>query len=244
MRKISIVFLVLTALNTQAQKAKYDTVATIILDRMSDIIGELTSCSFKLNASYDTPDKGFGLIKRFNEHEVYMAGPNKMLVNTRGEKGHRGYWYNGIQLVYFNYTENNYGAIDAPPTIMETIEKINHDYGIEFPAADFFYPSFTDDLIATSEKISFLGTCDVNGINCFHIAVHSKDMDMQIWIANDATTLPVKYVIVYNNSKDYVGQFAGEFSNWNLNQNLPDAIFEFTAPPDASRLTIISKIRE
>ena len=76
-----------------------------------------------------------------------------MLVDSKSDGDHRGYWYNGKTITYYSYDENNYAVIKAPATIMETIEAINRDYGIYFPAADNFYFTFTDDLIANSEKI-------------------------------------------------------------------------------------------
>lgn len=244
MKKTLTSLMLLVTLSASAQKAQYDTVAIIILDRMTDFIGDLSSGSYTVNYSYDTPDKELGLIKHFNKSEVYLSGPTKMLVDSRGDKGHRSYYYNGTQVAYYNYSENNYGYIDAAPTTIETIDEVNADYGVEFPAADFLYPTFTDDLIASSEKISYLGIKEIEGKECFHIAAHSKKMDIQIWIANDATNLPVKYVIVYNNDENHVGQFECDFSNWAINPNLPDAMFEFTPPPSARILTIVSQTKK
>lgn len=244
MRSILTALLILFTMSISAQPAKYDTVAVMILDRMSDFIGELNACSYTIETSYDTQEPGLGLIKHFNEGEVFLTGPNKMLIDVRGDKGHRSYRYNGSVMVYYNYTENNFGTVAAPPTILETIDKINTDYGVEFPAADFFYPTFTDDLIASSERISYIGKKTIDGKECFHLAAHSKQMDIQLWIANDATNLPVRYVIVYNNDKEHVGQFEGTFANWQINPDLPNAMFEFTPPPSARKLTLIARTKK
>ena len=239
---ITIVFFM--TMGVSAQESKIDETATLILDRMSDFIGDLTSASYTLNSSRDTAEPDLGLIKHFNKSDVYLSGAGKMLVDTRGDKMHRGYWYNGSQLAYYNYTENNFGIIDAPKTTIETIDLVNRDYGIDFPAADFLYPTFTDDLIANSEIMSYLGVVNINGKECFHIAAHGKKMDIQLWIANDATNLPVKYVIVYNDDKENVGQFEGEFSNWVINPNLPNGMFEFTTPPAANKLILVAKSKK
>ena len=127
-----------------------DTAAILITDRMADMIGSLHSCSYDLRTIQDVQDPDHGIITRFTDHEVYMTGPDRMHVNSIGEEAHKGYWYNGWQLAYYNFTENNFGFVEAPGNIMATIDELHHRYGIDFPAADFFYPTFTDDLIGQS----------------------------------------------------------------------------------------------
>lgn len=236
-------FVLLSILPLQmfAQRPPIDTVAVMLLDRMSVVIGQLGSCSYTLHTSQDVVvEYGLGIIKQLDTHEVYMVGPDKMLINSRGGKGHRGYWYNGKKLAYYSYDENNYVIIDAPPNIMATIDTVHKTYGIDFPAADFFYPTFTDDLIDHSDQIRYLGTATVNGKPGFHIIATSKEMSIQIWIADDALFLPVKMVIVYhgqNNGK----QYDATFSNWQINPELPAAMFEFNPPPAARKISIMVK---
>jgi hypothetical protein len=228
------------SLGVSAQGAKIDSVAVLILDRMSDVIGDLGSCSFKLNTSYDTPDPDLGLIKLSGTYEVYMTGPDKMLVNSVGSQGHRQFWYNGTQLNYYSYDENNYAVLDAPPTILQTIDSVSKNFGIDFPAADFFYPTFTDDLISISDHISYLGQTQIMGKNCFHIIATGKETSFQIWISSDAFNLPLRYAIV---SRNLTGnpQYEGTFSDWQINPDLPASMFNFLPPPGARKIRMVSK---
>jgi len=240
MNKIFFIFLLALSPQLYAQESSFDTTAILLLDRMSEVIGDLHSCSFTLNTANDVIDVEFGLIKHLDLHNVYLVGPDKMLIDSRGEKGHRGYWYNGLQLAYYSYSENNYAVIDAPSTILATIDTVNKTYGIEFPAADFFYPSFTDDLIEHNDEIIFVGKSTINEKECFHIIARNKDMSIQIWISDDALFLPMKMVLVYY---DIIpnAQYEATFSNWKINSELPNAMFEFAPPPDANRLRLVAK---
>ena len=241
-------FMAFSQAESSQDTTQADPVALLILDRMSEIIGELHSCSYKLQTSYDIQDStffvptfGLGLMKYFREEEVYMVGPGKMLVNSRGDRGHKGYWYNGDSLTYYSYSENNFAQIDAPDSsIIETIYTIHEDYDIEFPAADFFNPYFTDDLLLQSDKVLYMGNSQLNGKDCFRIVAAGKDMNVQLWISNDALTLPQKMVIVYLDQEDSP-QYEATFSNWQLNPDLPDALFEFMPPPDASEIILVPK---
>jgi hypothetical protein len=240
MKKLLIcLFCASIASGAQAQKAKIDTVALLILDRMSNVIGELISCGYRVSASYDLPDEMNGLVKKHSEHEIYMSGPNKMLVNSTGWKGHQEYWYDGEQLFYYSYDENNYAVIKAPATTLQTIDSVNKNYEIDFPAADFFYPTFTDDLIESSDQITLLDDTSVNGKDCFCVLANGKDKRIQIWISNDAFNLPVKYVIVYRNLEGYP-QYEATLSDWKVNPNLPPSMFNFMPPPLAVKIRMIS----
>lgn len=239
MRKIIIFLLLfLPALAVKAQEKNYDTVALVILDRMSDVIGELSSCSYVLDVGTDRQDSTL-TITSYSREEVSMVGPNKMFVNARGTKGHRAFFYNGSKLTYYSFEENNYASVDAPPTILETIDSIHAHYDIDFPAADFFYPSFTDDLLNNFDYIDYLGIEKVNAVECFHIVVKGKDMEVQLWIANDATSLPVKFIINYNNPSKDVKRYEATFSDWKLNPNIPESVFEFPQPPNARQVHLM-----
>ncbi len=183
MKKILIALCgAMISFSTIAQSNKYDTLAVLIIDRMADVIGDLESCSFKLNVANDVNEPSRGLVKRFSDFDVYMGGPDKMLVNVHGYKGHREMWYNGEQMAYYSFDENNYGILKTPDNIIKTIDSVNDLYDIEFPAADFFYPAFTDDLLQSSDSLRFLGVTNIGGKQYFDVISYGKEMNIEFWI--------------------------------------------------------------
>ncbi len=223
-----------------AQAPKIDTVAVSILDRMSVMIGDLSSCSVTVRANYDIGSKDLGLVKHSDEQQLFLHGPDKLLVRTEGDKGSREFYYDGQTLSYYSLAKNQYGQIPAPATIMAMIDTVNKLYGIEFPVADFFYPAFVDDILADSKNLAYLGITKVNGKECFHIAGTARDKTFQFWIANDAYYLPMKMVIVYT-GKEMSPQYEATLSDWQINPILPDALFEFKAPPNAKKIKLMPK---
>jgi hypothetical protein len=221
----------------QLHAQKIDTVAVSILDHMSAVIGDLGSCSVKVNSNYDVPSQHLGLIKHSDQEEVYMHGPDKLLIKSDGDKGSRDFYYNGKMLSYYSGDNNHFAQVKTPATIMAMIDSVHKIYGINFPVADFFYPSFVDDIIAESKSLVYLGMTNVDGKECFHIAGKADDKTFQFWISNDAYYLPAKVVIVYT-SKEMNPQCEATFTNWQINPSLPDAMFEFTAPPKAKKIKL------
>lgn len=241
MKKLVLIFAMsLIAFSVHAQSAKSDSTAIVLMDRMSDFIGELQSCKFTLNVSEDFLIEDCYLLKKHSEDQVNMVGPDKMLVSKNGSKGHQSYMYNGTQIAYYSHDENNYGMIDAPDNIIDAIDKVNADYDIEFPAADFFYPAFTDDLIASSKEIKYVGKSKINGKECFHIVAIGDEYDFQFWLSNDAYNLPMKFVFTYKNKKG-APQYEGTFCDWEVNPVLPNAMFNFSPPPGAKQIRIVAK---
>ena len=101
-----------------------------------------------------------------------------------------------------------------------------------------FYPSFTDDILESFDTVKFLGEKTVDGEACFHLKTTNAEMEVQYWISNDAYFLPKRYLIIYKNNGNR--QFQGTFSNWKLNPDLPDAVFEFNPPPMAKEIKILA----
>lgn len=232
--------MMLFAASIECYAQTYDQIAVSILDRMSEIIGDLSSVKYSVSTSRDLVDYDLGQNTSYNTHEVYLVGPDKMLINSNGDNGHKEYWYNGTKISYYNFDENNYAEMEAPPTILETIDTVNMLYGIDFPASDFFYPTFTDDLMSMSDKISYGGIKVQQGRDCFHIIADSKEMTLQFWISNDATMLPKRMVINYKNRKDVL-RYEALFTEWQLNPVLPLSMFDFLIPAGASVVRMVPK---
>ncbi len=221
-----------------AQVRRIDTVAVAILDKMSAMIGDLGSCSVTIKSNYDVTSKELGLIKHSDEEHLYLHGPNKLLLKSEGDRGSRDFYFDGKTLTYYSPDKNQYGQIEAPVSLVEMIDSVNKVYGIEFPAADFLYPTFVDDILDDSKELVYLGLTKVDGKECYHIAGRGTDKLFQFWIADDAYTLPVKMVLVYTN-KEMNPQYEAVLSDWQVNPNLPGAIFQFDIPHKARKVKMV-----
>lgn len=223
-----------------AQTKIYDSVAVQLMDRMASIIGNIGACSFTVDIAEDKPDFDYGMLTRFSHHDVTYSGNNKLMVQTRNDDGRSGIWFNGEVMHYYSFTRNHYGTLQhSGSTTLETIDYVHDKYDIDFPAADFFYPTFTDDVIAMSDRIEYMGKSDVNGQSCHRIAAKGPKAILQLWLSEDGYMLPVK--AIYKTLDKQVSHYEANFSNWKLNANIPDALFDFVTPPDATPITIVAK---
>jgi hypothetical protein len=235
----SLFILVATTFQLAAQRTKIDTVAVSILDRMSTMIGDLSSCHVYIKSNYDIRSQHLGLVKHNDEEQLYIQGPNKLLIRSQGDRGDRSIFYDGKTLSYYSMENNQFATFPLTAPILEMIDTVNKMYGIEFPASDFFYPSFVDDLLSESKNLIYLGLTKVDGKDCYHIAGTTVDKTFQFWISDDALTLPIKMVIVYTN-REMNPQYEAILSDWEINPQLPPALFEFRAPPKAKKIKLMN----
>jgi hypothetical protein len=230
------VFLFMAAAgDASAQRTNIDTIAVAILDRMTAMIGSLSSCHYMVRSNYDVRSQHLGLVKHGDDEQIYMQGPNKLLIRSQGDRGERSLYYDGETLSYYSLESNQFAILPLAASIVDMIDTVNKLYGIEFPASDFFYPTFVDDLLSESRNIIYLGMTKVDGKDCYHIAGTTPDMTYQFWISDDALTLPMKMVIVYTN-RDMNPQYEATLSDWQVNPVLPSSLFEFMVPPKARKI--------
>jgi hypothetical protein len=234
---------VLAAIAAQAQPilpVTSDTVALMLMDRMSATISELTSCRYTADVAQDEWNNELGMLKRLQCTEALMVGPDRMHVRVKGDRNDQGYWYNGVQVAYYSFTEHNFGFMEAPDNIMDMITEVNRRYAVDFPAADLFYPTFVEDVMASCPIIRYLGKSTVNGTPCYKVAAKGRDIALQLWIADDATMLPMKFVLTTMRDGHELA-YDCTFTSWELNPDLPMALFEFMPPPGARPIRIMAR---
>ena len=217
------------------QDGVYDSRAVESLDKMSEVIGELNSCSYTLN-TYVSEKDATGKVDVFsNENDVYMRGPNKMHVRRKGTKGEYGYWYNGSDLSFYSYNKSTYDTVDAPDRIVEAIDFLHDKYGIDFPASDLFYPTLTDDILEHFNTVLYFDNITIDEINCVLVEATNEMNVLQMWIEKN-TNLP--YKILLGGRSDDGNYYEGVFTHWKTDPKLPDILFEFEPPPNSTRVNI------
>ena len=232
--QIYIVILAVLLISCSSNSKKYDERAIASLDNLSETIGNLEACSYTLNV-FVSKDS---VSHYSNLNDVYMRGPNKMYIHTIGTKGETSYWYDGKQMAYFIYGKKMYDAIPAPANIIKTIDVLHNTYNIDIPAADFFYPTLTDDLMDQFDQVLFFGEENIDNIECIVIEASNNDVLAQIWIEKN-TNLPHKLVISHPN--DTFKYYEAVFSNWRINPRLPDLLFEFAPPANSTQVSFKAK---
>ena len=219
-----------------SSEGEYDSRAVDSLDKLSEVIGNLSSLSYTVD-SYSV-DKDSVAISKLSD--VYLRGADKMFIENSGTNGNKSFWYDGKTFSYFLFNKNEYDILDAPDGTLKLIDSINSKYGIYFPAADFLYPTLTDDILANYDSLLYADDEKVEDIDCVYLEANNAENTVQVWIAK-SSNLPVKMVIT--SKTDENKYYEAVYSNWKLNPELPDIMFEFQ-PPSGSTQVKFQPIKE
>lgn len=234
-----ISLLLLTAITGKTQ-AQIDSQAVVLLDKMSDVITDLESCTFELKTEYDLFNSRLGLVKHSDAAKIFLKAPDKLYIKKDGDGGDKSLFCDGKTLTYYSADNNQYSVLPALPSIMETIDSIHNEYGVDFPAADVFYADFVEELLDESDDITYLGLTFVDGKECHHIAGTKELLTYQFWI-NSNDNLPAKMVLVFTSNQGNP-QYEVHFVNWVLNPVLDDSMFNFVVPGKANKVIFKKKI--
>ncbi len=215
----------------QNDKKVYDASAIHELDKLTETIGNLSSCSFTTNSHIV---ENAGAIDQ--QSDIYFRGADQMYIYSDRNDIRRGFWYDNGKLSILNFDKNEYDEVKVPATIMETIDSVHNRYGIDFPAADFFYPTFTDDLIAQFNVIVLNGSNTIDGADCHEIFATNQNLEVLIYI-DKSTNLPKQFEIYHLDEKKG-NSYVATFSNWRENPKLPENMFKFSPPSNAAKASI------
>ena len=212
---------------------EYDTRAIKSLDNLTETIGDLNSLSYTVN-SFTINETGKETSK---ESDVYLRDSNKMFIENSGTKGDKSFWYNGETFSYFLFDKNEYDILEAPDHTLKLIDSIHNNFGIYFPAADFLYPTLTDDMMVNYDQILFYGDEKVNDVDCITLESSNDEQIVQLWIDKE-NNLPIKMVILSKSNENKY--YEAVYSNWRVNPKLPDIMFEFQAPKGSERKKFVA----
>lgn len=203
--------------------------------RMSDYLAAVQSFSFKAGDLVDQSLKSGHRVQLSALRTILIRRPNRLYADYTGDGIHRRTWYDGKTLVLLDMLTNEYGRIDVPATIDETLDFAAEKFQITLPLADLMFSSPYAAVRDHIDSGRYVGVHDVNGVACHHLTFKSGPIDWQIWIDTGDRPLPRKLVITYGNVPG-VPQYVAFLSDWNLSADAPDSAFTFVPPAGAKEV--------
>lgn len=212
--------------------------AIAALDATTETIGNMTSCSLRItNESTEMVDGQ--PVSHLRQSDIYLRESDKLHIYTTYDDVRKGFWYNGSELAVFRFDENIYDVTPAPATTIAMIDSLHRTFKIDFPAADIFYPTLTDDIIANFDSVFYLGTQDVYGTLCKTVYATNSNLKVTLFI-DDATNLPVQ-LDIYGHGEREGESYVSYYQDWQIDPKLGDEIFEFAPPSNSEKGEIFKK---
>ncbi len=234
----SLIFMMYACNSGNTSLKKQDEKAILLLQQVQEAVQKMDKKSFTVTVDEEKLNSEGKVI---NEHAVNLVkaiSPNKFLVDHVGDKANFTYVYNGEYFTYYSIDDNNYVTLEAPATTAAMIDSMHNNFGFKFPAGDFFYPSFKEDIEEYFNKIQLKGNESIDDEVCEKIIAKNKEVDVKIWISEE-TSLPKKLEVVYKNENNIT--YSAVFNDWDLSPDFDDLVFDFVAPENSRLIRIMSK---
>jgi hypothetical protein len=164
---------------------------------------------------------------------MQVARPNRLRAKMTSARSERVLIFNGRIATLYTPAQKVYSSVDVEDTVGGLVTRLQQRYGVEVPLSDLFLWGTPAAPLERIESAMNAGQDFIGGDLCDHYAFRQGNFDWQIWIKAGSQPLPRKLVIV--NRADEARPQSVSLIQWNLKPAFGDAVFNFTAPPGATR---------
>jgi len=207
------------------------------LKTMSDQLRAATSFSFRARIMREEPGTNGQMLEFFRHVNVEVQRPNKMHLEVRSDTSKTNLWYDGKNVTMMPESAKIYTVIPAPPSIDAALAMLKEKLDVHSPLRPFLssdpYAMLTDGIETGNE----VGVVNVDDEQFLHLAFTEPDADWQLWLSGPNQVLPRRMAIIFKKEEGQP-RVDVEFSNWNLNAQIPASAFVFSKPQGAMQASL------
>ena len=216
---------------TAPSTPRVDPDAMQALQKMSAFLSGLNSFQLQSQTSLDVVTMQGQRLQLDGVTTYKVRRPNGFVITVDSDLKQRTFVYDGKSFTIVAPKLGYYATAAAPPTIRETLQRINDRFGVQLPLEDLFRWNDPSSAAAREQITSAfkVGTATLDGVETDQYAFRQGDVDWQVWIQQGDQPVPRKVVIVDRTDPANPGYTAR--LTWTLNPGLTDADFAFRPDP-------------
>jgi hypothetical protein len=210
---------------------------------MARALASAKQFSVTLCSSYDALQENGQMVEFGSVRNIQVRRPANLRVDRQRSDGNqRVLIFDGKQILVHNTTDNVYARVEKTGSVDDALKYLVGTLKIPLPLAKLFRTSIPAELEQMVEEIDYVELDMLTDVATDHLAVRTRDVDFQIWIARGKEPLPRRIVISYKNFKGEP-QFRADFSNWNLSADAAKGPFKLTLPKNAEQIPMLVRNR-
>jgi hypothetical protein len=221
-------------------KVSIEETAKKSLHTMSEYLKASKSFSFHADIQYDDVLPSGQKIAFSAESEISLRRPNGLQASQVSDTGTRQLWFNGKQLILLDPVRNTFAVEPVSGNTDQALDHMINQLHFTPPLSDFLYEDPAKALGKNAVHGFVVGSSEVNGVPCQHLAFVDKLIDWQLWIETGKIPLPRKLIITYKTLPSSP-QFVATLSNWDFSTRLPDSLFQANIPANAIKLPFMKE---
>ncbi|HOI95489.1 MAG TPA: DUF2092 domain-containing protein [Syntrophobacter fumaroxidans] len=217
--------------------------AGVLLNKAAHFLSTAGQFSVVIRSGFDVVQLSGQKIEYGEVRKVTLRRPDRFRADIERSDGQKGLvLFDGKDLTIFSEKDNVYARVSKPGDLDGAVIHFLKDLGMRLPLAMMYVSTLPREMDRRVRSIETVEQTTILDVPCVHLAARSDEVDFQIWIPSRGDPLPRRIVITYKLDKGQP-QFRADFSEWNLSPNPSDAVFVFSAPPDARQIPFLAQVK-
>ena len=216
--------------------------STVVIDPAAERV-LLDACAYLRSAerfsvdvdiSYDDVLKRGPKVQYSRASHVVLERPNRLRVDTEGDKGARSVYYDGKAVTVYRPETAVYATFDSPATIDAMLDTAEAR-GVVMPFNDLLHTTPCSGLAQRLQTGSYAGRHFLEGDWYHHLLLETEGVDVQMWVAVDDAPEIRKLIITYRDAPGEP-QYTAVLTDWNFAPAIDKTTFAFTPPEGVKKV--------
>lgn len=221
---------------------RVDPQAIAQLQRMSASLAAAKSFTFRSTGTHEVPSDTGQFLTLVGTADFAVRRPDKLRVKVGGEMPPFDFFYDGATALAWAPESRVFSTTKAPPTIDALLTGLKVETGLWFPTAPLLFSNPVKVLERGLTSAAVIGSVEVRGVPCIHLAFRSEGVNWEIWIESGSAALPRRLATTFTDRPN-LPRSVVEFSRWHLNPWFGVGGFTFHPPSGAKEIPFLSSVK-
>jgi hypothetical protein len=224
------------ATSNQTTNPALEPLAMNALKAMSKQLQAATSFSFTAHISREEPGPNGQMLNFMRTVRVQVQRPGRMRISNISSPSEVNIWCDGRTVTLMPESGAFYTTLNAGANLDETLEMLKSKAQHHTPLLPFLladpYARLADGVQSANE----VGTENDGNRQFLHLAFREADADWQLWLEGPNQIVPRRMAVIFKNVEGHP-RVTVDFSDWNLNAEIPADAFTFVKPEGAKQVS-------
>jgi len=193
---------------------------------------------FQVRDSIDILDDTGQKIQYEHNRTFDIERPDRFRASSAGDLRTVEAWYDGKVASILMPEQKVWGQMPFEGDVDAMLDHASAQLGMQFPAADVATNDLAALILGNTKSLRYVGIHSAGGVACHHVAFSNDGIDGQIWLRNDDTALPQKFVIDYK-SLPGEPQYRLDVLSIAYPESFAEGHFSFSAPEGSERIELV-----